>query len=167
MPDLVTLAEAKEALNIRTTASDAELAAFIGAVTPIIEDHAGAVAVRQFTETLVGPVLRHSPVLSVDSVTVNGSAFTGYTTTHLEAGLLYGAPAGATVTYTVGRNPVPEAIKRAALVVLRELWSTQRGAQPLPATGEGEGGFTPRGSSDLPPLAQLLLKPYRRGTAVA
>ncbi|MFD0885364.1 hypothetical protein ACFQ08_12480, partial [Streptosporangium algeriense] len=51
---IVSLAEAKNHLNITSTADDAELAEVIRAVTPVVERHAGAVVRRTYTEERPG-----------------------------------------------------------------------------------------------------------------
>lgn len=164
---LMTLAEAKAHLNITGTAHDAELPVFMEAATAPIEQHVGPVVVRTVTTTgQHGTTILEAPVASLTSVTNGGVTVpaTGYVL-DADSGLIVGRLNGATITYTAGRSPVPEAIRLAALIVLARLWETQRGNAPsaLPSSDAPDGGFSTGGLPLLPPLAVALLEPYRRG----
>lgn len=167
--DLVNLDDTKRHLNIKTTANDAELALFISAATPLIEDEIGPVAVRQVTESPAGRSLRYAPVNAL-TVTVAGVAYTAFTA-NLAAGLVYGLPSGAVVTYTVGRSPVPAAVRLATLVVIEHLWRSSQNAGPSgrPQPGGGyDDGLPPTTGLPfaMPRGALQLLQPYRRAGSV-
>lgn len=166
---LVTLEQARAQLNIDPDdhSDDAELGLYLEAVTPLVEERIGPVLPRTVTETLRGSLLRQAPVLAVQAVQRGSVAVTAYT---LEAGVgrLRGAHLdGATVTYTVGRDPIPAAIKLAALIIVAHLWETQRGSQPLPLAGGLDDDPLPaNGGFAIPRRALQLLAPYARGARV-
>lgn len=166
---LVSIESVKAHLNITGTRDDLELGLYVDSVTPLIEEYVGPVLVRTVTETVHGNVLREAPVLSLLSVTYGGTVYGGTPDLNAASGVLYNVPIGATVTYTVGRETVPAAIRLAALVTVARLWETQRGSQPLPVLGGGEDqpSYVPQGGPDLPYRAQMLLAPFRRGMTVA
>lgn len=161
---IVSLAEAKAHLNITSTRNDVELLMYLEAATAVIEAHVGAVVPRTLTETVYGRLLSHAPALAVTAVDHGGVAYTGTYVLNSPAGLLDGVPYGATVTYTVGRTPIPAAIRLAALVVVARMWETQRGSQPLPVSGGGDDQptYVSQAGADLPYRAQMLLAPYRQ-----
>lgn len=151
---IVSLADAKAHLNIpvsRTT-DDEELRSFIEATTAVVERFAGAVLRASHTQTFDGGrkavVLAHTPILAVTSVTESGTvvAAPGYdldgdsgVLTRLSGGFQSfwsGGAANITVAYTAGRQIIPANISRAALIILKHMWETQR------ASGGGRPGLS-------------------------
>ncbi|MGW6418843.1 head-tail connector protein [Streptomyces sp. NPDC055055] len=147
---LVTLAEAKDQLDIETTDHDTELQRYIDALTAPIERYVGPVENREVVEVMEGrsstlclsilpavslvsiqPVLSSGQAIAVDSVHLDA-------TTGIVRRLNGGTFCGGlwTVTYTAGRGTVPGTIKLAALILLQHLWRTQYGA----ARGSVGGG---------------------------
>lgn len=143
---LVSLADAKAHLNIPAshTADDEELRGFIEAATAVVERHVGAIVPTDHVETFDGGreavVLSHAPVLAVTSVTEDGAAvgpdgYTLDTTSGVLRRRMGIAPYcwrpgvdAVTVAYTAGRTSVPAHYSRAALIIIRHMWETQRNA---------------------------------------
>jgi uncharacterized phiE125 gp8 family phage protein len=173
--DVITLAEAKEQLNITSTADDAELAGFISGVSEAVEDYAGAVVQRTVTETFDGGrstvLLTRTPVASVTSVTDNGTVLdaSGYEVS--KSGVLTRVAGQGTLPFLPGTQSVevvyvagvaastaaaPWRVKLAAKIILQHLWETQRPA----ASGlfsQGSDDYDPRYSYSLPRRALELL----------
>lgn len=184
-PDyLISLADAKQYLNILTTTNDEELRGFIEAATQVVENIVGPVVVKTITETHTRPgqvlVLRQPPILSVVSVTSVLATGLSYDVTAVvvdpETGILQradGAPLGfrrpmpLRVVYRAGRPVVPASITLAAKVIVDHLWETQRGhtqgVRPTPGTGRTQKKGL---QSDVPFRAKELLTPYRRAPAI-
>lgn len=156
---IVSLADAKTHLNIPVsrTSDDEELRSFIEATTAVVERFAGAVLRASHTQTFDGGrdavVLAHTPVMAVTSVTESGTpvATSGYdldegsgVMERLSGGFRSRWSAGAanvTVTYTAGRQIIPAHITRAALIILKHMWETQRAAGGgRPGLGEEVAG---------------------------
>lgn len=182
MSDILTLAEAKAFVNATDTTHDAELPAFITAITAVIENEVGPVVAREVTETLypTGAVLflSHSNVISVTSISewASGTETALTAEDHDTEGTYRLVPGGMVkrrsgwydtaftsgaavrVVYQAGYSGEDlETIKKAAGVVLAHVWNnTQLGAFP------GVGTF-----EDLPNLAKMLLAPFRRAPMVA
>jgi len=67
-----------------------------------------------------------------------------------------------TVTYTAGRDPVPEALREATLIVARQLWDRQRSSGPqVSLTGMGGQDNPVRMGFAVPAAAVELMAPYR------
>jgi hypothetical protein len=150
---IVSLADAKNHLNITTTTHDEELRGFVDTVTDLIEHVSGSVIRRSVVETHSGAykpalLLRQPPVMSIASVTENGTtlAATDYSL-DADAGLLY-RMAGAylpsrwragvkniVVTYLAGRASVPAPVREAALDLIRINWRPQQGGNFSPFDG--------------------------------
>ncbi|WP_319460085.1 head-tail connector protein [Micromonospora sp. RTP1Z1] len=141
MTDIVTVDEVKKHLNIEltNTTQDDELLGFIESVTDVIEHVTGPVVPRSITEVHDGGVealvLRRRPVLSVTSVTEDGSAVgvDGYKPS-LAAGVLYrssgrwsGGRCAVTVVYQAGRASTPASIKQAAKELVAFNFRPQQG----------------------------------------
>ncbi|MEV3946977.1 hypothetical protein AB0K57_04845 [Streptomyces halstedii] len=139
---LLTLAEAKAQLNLKTAASDVELQMYIESLTSVIEGHVGVVEERIVTETVSGQgpavVLLQTPVRALTSLTpvVPGGAAVNVAGLHVDGSsgvVAYtnrsqftGGP--WTAVYTAGRAEVPPTIRLAALLLLQHLWRTRNGA---------------------------------------
>lgn len=139
---ILTLAEAKQQLDLDTDGSDTELLAYIESLTAVIERFVGPVENRTVTETVKarGPLLSLTqvPVVSLTSVTpiMLGGLVIAVGDMHLDpdagvlrrldGGVFYGGP--WTAVYTAGRGEVPPTINLAARILLQHLWRTQYGA---------------------------------------
>lgn len=159
--DIVGLAEVKLVLNMDTndTSHDAELTEYVAGITAVIEHYTGPILSTACDEFYDGGcvqlVLRHTPVLTVTTVTemVNGISLQtltsqpqdgistqtayGYTLA-LDSGILtrryngneglfaYGS-ANIHVVYTAGFAAVPPNVKRAALDLIKFNYDPQRG----------------------------------------
>lgn len=169
---IVSLADVKKHLNIpaATTDHDDELRGFADTATDVIEHITGSVIRRTIVETHSGRyrtalALHHPPVLSITSVTENGTAVasTAYSLDG-EAGLLYKVAGSYTpdrwrtgllnivVTYVAGRSAVPPPVREAGLELIRINWRPQQGGNyspfdtPSAETGERRlGYFVPHG----------------------
>lgn len=137
---LISLAEAKEHLNIpaTTTTSDEELRRFLDVATEMVENHCGQIFRRQ-TVITTRPggksfYILDRPVLSVSSVVVNGTTLDPLNyKIALDAGvlqLLVGSgiyPDSVVITYVAGYANPPEIARHATRVLVAHLWETQRG----------------------------------------
>jgi hypothetical protein len=145
---LLSLADAKAALNLTATTNDEELRGYIEATTALIEERIGPVVQRTVTETVTGwgsLVLSKAPVISVTSlagVYTNATAVAAADVTVDSASgivtrLDRGSFLGETyeITYEAGRSTIKPNITQAAKVLLRHLWMTQRGSS---SRGRGE-----------------------------
>lgn len=141
MPDLITLADAKATLSIGSgTADDAQIAVYITAATPVIEDITGPVlAASGRTKVFDGgtvAVLLPCAVTAVTTVVENAVTLTDYTV-NLAAGVVYAGTSLAsrqffpgrqniTVTYTAGTatgtSDVPAHIRLATKELVRFWW---------------------------------------------
>jgi len=194
---LVTIADVQQHLNLNPADMShlTELEGFVAAATDVISGIVGDVVPTARVDTLDGGrsvvVLRHAPVVSVQMVTQYGAgpavlvgqplggSYTaaGYTV-DLAAGILTkraasGAPiafdhGAVTVAYTAGRDPVPGAIRLAALELVRTNYqSTQQAGRPVLAASVADDPFTGQPMGDwLPRKVEQLLGPYRRGPVV-
>ncbi|MFJ3704860.1 MULTISPECIES: head-tail connector protein [unclassified Streptomyces] len=180
---LLTLAQAKEQLDIESSANDVELQAFIDGLTAPVERYIGPVLTREVSEHIEGRsdsmCLTHIPAVALVSVTpmlTNGPALDLDT-------LALDGPNGVvwrqggtfartrwTVTYTAGRgNTVPPTISLAARFLLQHLWRTQYGA------ARGQGGADDFSVSEqipgfgyaVPNRVLELLEPYKLPPGVA
>jgi len=171
---VVGLADAKRHLNITSTTSDDELRRFLDVATDLCENYAGrALRRRTFTETHDGGsptlLLRWTPVVSVTTVTDDGTAVTDYLL-EPESGVLWrdddglltwaGSRRGVTVTYVAGYTSPPADVQQAVLEALRHLWTTQRGTMSgrNPLAGDEYANGT---GWSLPRRVTELLEPYR------
>lgn len=153
--DLMSLAEAKQHLNIASTAHDEELRGFIEACTEVVEELAGEtiarrtiVEARTFDHFTTRLALHSVPVISLTAVSdLNGSQTWQVTGFHVDGAtgivtvLNGGTPLHGLVqlTYLAGYQVVPAKYTRAALIVLQDLWTTQRGSRGAPRyAGQGD-----------------------------
>lgn len=147
---IVSLAAARQHLNLTSTVNDEELRRKLETATEVVESFVGPCVVRTFTERVSTSdgytvLLSNTPVLSVTSLTAAYSTGTSYVTGDLvvdaDAGIvspsslspLVGGP--WTVTYTAGRRQVPSRYVDAALEMAKHLWETQRGGSATPRVG--------------------------------
>lgn len=160
--DVITLAEAKTALDMTTTAHDSEVALLITAISRRLDRLCGPIVQRQVTDVFNGAgspviVLRSPPVASIVSVSESGVVLTpSMYYLNAPAGLLYrstSSPYGPpiwwrygtqsiTVTYVGGRfvstATVDPLYKQAALLTLEHLW-----AQTAPTWAQSSTPFGP------------------------
>lgn len=188
----IDLDEAKAHLNKTSTNDDGELEGFIPAACAAIEDIVGHVDVVTVTELHRSPwaayrnwrwqepwrrhmiELLETPVLAVTSVVTlagNGAttavpannALTGSLGWELLDSVLYVPSWGNyQVTYTAGRNPVPENYRLAALELIAHLW---RGSQLNQSSGRPQLGgdqmmVVPHVASAMPYRVRELLGLY-------
>ncbi|MEV4093792.1 hypothetical protein [Streptosporangium saharense] len=173
---IVSLAEAKNHLNITSTADDAELAEVIRAVTPVVERHVGAVTRRIYVEDHPGGyalALQHTPVLAVTSITgvrpgvldqavdQLADAQVSGVVQRLDGGWISGP---VRVTYTAGRTEVAANVRLAALIIIGHLWETQRGTV-APRLGAEDEVWDPRAGFAVPRRALELLGEQVSGIA--
>lgn len=146
---VLTLADAKQFLNITVTTYDTELPSFIDAAEAAVAQRVGPLSTSSVTKRVAGygwnlhlPVY---PAVSLTSVTpVNGTALT-IGDFHLEpevgavsynSGAFFSS-AAYDVVYVAGRSSVPADLLMKVRIVLKYLWTTQRG------TGARSGGGGP------------------------
>ncbi|MFE2046635.1 phage head-tail connector protein [Streptomyces sp. NPDC059477] len=183
---LLTLADAKAQLNLKTDRDDTELQVYIDAVTPVIEEYIGPVDPREVSEqhdTGTGRrlvVLRTMPVLSLTSVE---PVLTGGSSYPVDA-LVLDAATGSVrrrdggwfhglleVTVQAGRASVTPTINLAARMLVQHLWRTQRPSRSGGLAGGGDDysvsepivGF----GYAVPNRVLELLAPYRLPPGVA
>lgn len=184
MPDLLTLAQARDAVRLPpadTTHDDKLLDTYIPAVTAVVEDVTGPIiASTGRTHTTNGGVttiLLPSAAAAVTSVVEDGVTLTPVTdyVVDLERGMIFrGAGTEAccipfargrlnvVVTYTAGTAAgtadVPANIKLAARIILRALFQAEeQGQRPQLGTSNSDTVTTPSGYS-LPKRAYQLLR---------
>lgn len=150
MPDIASLQEVKDHLNLAGSSSDDEVARFNAAATAFVERHVGPVAMRTITETVTptssGLIFLSAPVISITSM----AAAYGYPGTYTAANwtpdgysirAAYGletsyATYPLTVTYVGGYATVPADLREATLDYVKWRWMSQRGATSLPTMGD-------------------------------
>lgn len=170
---IISLADARQQLNLTTTVNDEELRYFIEATTAIVEEIRGeAIALRTVTEereikTGRFPLSR-TPVVSLTSVvTVDGFITYDISRLHVSpAGVLAPNPYINTgvldlrgwikVVYVAGYVVVPANIGLAARIIIQHLWKTQRPGKGAPVRGQlddavvtGSGYAIPYSARDL------------------
>jgi len=154
-------------------------------VRPYTEVHSGGKA---------SLALYHSPVVSVSAITeFNGtvaynltlqpvgsstSAY-GYSVDNPTAGIVTRRSSSSwpmpfipgdnnvTVTYTAGRQIIPYAVQGAARLIVAHLWTTRRGAMPLPAASGAETSMVPGFEYAVPIKAIELMERYERMGGIA
>lgn len=178
---ILTLAEAKLALNKTDTDDDVELQSFIDSIVAPIEKYVGPVDSRSITETTECDgcelPLQQQPVISVTSIT---SIYTGGPTwvtadlhvnkvagivRRLDQGAFYGGP--FTTIYVAGRASVPASINMAARLIVKHMWATQRGASKRGAQGGSDVTTLPGWGYSIPNRAAELLDPYAIAAGIA
>ena len=166
--DLITLQDAKDFLNITDPVSDTELATFITAASQMwvsrgLPGNVTSTIDEWYDGGSPRISLRHTPVASVTAV-VETIGTIAYTLTQVDpgtsasawaysvdltTGLLVRRAAGIAtafyrgvhnvhVTYTAGMAVVPADIQQAIKLLVKHLWTTQRGGARRPGTGGGD-----------------------------
>lgn len=162
---ILTLLEVKAFPGI--TGTDAHLQLYIDAVEPVIEEQVGPVVPRVITLTVTS---RRTLILAGRVVTLsvarNGTVVTDYTL-NAAAGLLSGVWPGDVVTYTVGFDPIPAAIRLAALYAVQHAAESASGSVPQSGQFGGDEVFTTSRGFFLPNRSKELLEPYRQGPVIA
>lgn len=149
LPAILSLADAKDQINITSSTSDDEIRFWNNATTYAVEHFVGPVTVREVTEVHdVGVTdrlsLRRVPVLAAPDLVPVLDGGTAYAAADLDVDLATGivrrkdggllrGPLRA--TYPAGRRFVAENITGAARLIFQHLWRTQR-----PARGGGLAG---------------------------
>ena len=162
--DVVSVSQAKEFLNITNTTSDSELQLFVTAASEMWANRGGPVGSQTFDEWYDGGepmvVVRSTPIITVTSVTVSLGAFTytlqehatgtsGYAwayTVDKRTGTFIRRSAGVAIPfengyrnvhiqYTSGYGTVPSDVQLAVLLLIKHMWTTQRGIGKRPAMG--------------------------------
>ena len=139
---IVGLAEAQSYLGETRDSQQDAVRDVLDAASDVVKNYTGRVWRRQsVVETYDGGratiPLRSTPVLSVTSVTENGTATTNYTLDQA-SGLLHKGTttSGGTwlwgrqnvvVTYLVGASSIPGPVRRAVLSVARKMWDAPQG----------------------------------------
>lgn len=176
--NVLTLAEAKLALSITGNAQDDELADYIAAAVETVDELCGPTDPVTRTDVIRGGgralVLTSPPVLSLISITGHQAgvvAVSGHYVTDPLAGVVYayGLPLSDdvwTVVYRAGRPVVPAAIKTGAKIILKSLWSVQRGPSRGPRGDDTELAAVPGLGMAVPRRALLALDAHLRGPAV-
>jgi hypothetical protein len=170
---LVSLDEVKDHLNIplTTTTHDQELERKIGSATAVVERFCGPIVRRTYVERHYGGTgtvgLNRHEVLSLTSVTPIATGGAAVAVADLDPDpdgqITYkdgvtAFPAGKYLwTYVAGRVEIPDNQIEAALVIIKHLWETQRGASSLPLQG-GEETFLPAFGFAIPNRAMDLMR---------
>lgn len=168
---LVSLAEAKEQLNITGDTDDAELMRKLQSVTGPVERYVGSVVRRSWTETFDGGnpkiALLHFPVLAITQVVESGAVLVSSAyMVKLNAGVLTRVSGSyptrwragvdnVSVTYEAGRTITGEDVRQAVLIILQHLWETQRGG--FSASPRDSDTYDPRFGYSVPRRALELL----------
>jgi hypothetical protein len=157
---VVSLADAKAFLNQTTSTNDDEVQMFLDRAERILARRVGPLGTETVTDEVhTGPgplVLRRYPVVGVTSATSYGATVTDLDL-DTDAGVLYGTFGSTSravrVTYTAGRESLPEDLELAVLELVKHLWESQRGNSAATPPGSYPG-------EDVQPAAGYLL-PYR------
>lgn len=182
-PVFIDVSEAKARLNKSSTVvvDDDELRSYVTAAEEWIEAQCGAVVPRTVVETVTAASRRlwlsTTPIISIDSATQTAAAVSTTDWAATVGGRVtsaYGWLSGTyTVTYTAGRESVPERLKRAALELVAHWWEMQRGAAGSPRLGGGgdEAGYVFAASTGfgyaIPNRVREMITDYQRPPAVA
>ncbi|MFJ7100188.1 hypothetical protein [Streptomyces albogriseolus] len=151
-PAILSLADARKHLNLKSTQDDDELRFWNNATTRAVEYYTGPIVPRPITEdhrfsTARELVLLHTPVLEVTTVAPLRAGGTAPAVDGLvldsgagliiraDGGLLYGP---LRFTYRAGRTVIPENITAGARIILEHLWRTQRAGRRGAVAGGGE-----------------------------
>lgn len=175
MPDLITLAEAKEWLEITDSARDTLIASLVSAASEACLDILGRTSLLQATRTEVlsgggGPTLPVNgwPIRSLTSVAIDGLGVVPVTQftfdDHMVIWKLGKFPRGlknVTVVFSGGEDAVPPAVKLATQYTAKAMWDAKKidmNATSESWVGVGGAGFWPTGPGSVPPQAVSLLQ---------
>jgi hypothetical protein len=151
-PAILSLADAKQHLNLRTTADDAEVRYWNNVTTRVVEFYTGPIVPRSITEehtvrNAAVVVLLNTPVQEVTAVESLLTADATYDVADLavdsSTGEVY-RPGGGRLsgrlrfTYRAGRTTIRENIPGAARIILEHLWRTQRAGRRGGVVGGGQ-----------------------------
>lgn len=185
---LCTVTEVKDQIGKTSSADDTAIQTWINGVTATIESLVGPVIPRTVTDPVVYPngsaiTVEQWPIVSVTSVTeyqgTTGQAYTGITSPANASSYTYtvernrtirrldgSGPAaftgGVVVVYSAGRSPVPDALNRAALIIVQHLWRTRNGGAGLPALVDEPTTLDAAFGYAVPNKALDLIQPYRK-----
>ncbi|MFD5294782.1 hypothetical protein ACFWJU_06200 [Streptomyces mutabilis] len=181
-PAILSLADARQHLNLVSTKDDGEVRFWNTATTRAVEYFVGPVVARSFTEehqvrVSRTVVLHRTPVLAVTAVTtlLTGGVSYSVDSLHvdrdtgevlrLDGGRLDGR---LRFTYRAGRTVIPENITAGARIILEHLWLTQRGSRGgLAGGGQDLSEPVPGLGYAIPNRALQLLEPDRLPPGVA
>lgn len=183
--DLITLDYFKTFAKLDTSNvnTDAALAQWITAASSAFLSltNRECIAATQFTETVSGDgteslILRRSPIVSVQSLSVDGRAINAYASGNAQGyalddngysvsmmnGAFFRGPRNVVITYTAGYDPVPADIQE----LIAEIVQMKRVKFPridkvndnLPTNAGQTTSFSQR---DLPPLGMLIVNKYK------
>lgn len=177
---ILTLDEAKTALEITTTKYDVELPEYIAAAEECVNFLCGPSEPVTITETRYGSgeiALSTCPIISVESI--SGQAWGPSNMSQLWINNTAGTVRARTlsypirddyyeVTYTAGRESVPLSIKQGVRIILKHQWETRRG---INTRNPGMGGsddtaMLPGLGYAIPNRALQILSPYMTGPSV-
>ncbi|MDK0520387.1 hypothetical protein [Streptomyces sp. ML-6] len=180
---ILSLADARQHLNLTTGRDDAEVQFWNAATTRAVEYYVGPVVPRVFIEQhdvrdAAAVVLLRTPVIAVTAVDsvpsgaaypVDGLAVDESTGElfRLDGGRMAGR---LRITYRAGRTAVTENITAGARIILEHLWLTQRGSRGGLAGGGQDYSVTepiPGLGYAVPNRALQLLEPDRLPPGVA
>lgn len=170
---LISLAEAKGAVNFTGTDQDEELRLYVEAATDMIERLVGPIVPRDVTETVCASAgylsLTSTPVVEVSTVDSATGSGQSYVTADLLARPVSGLVTLAdgtgivgdtyTVTYTAGRTgPIEARFLHACRLLVQHMWTTQRGSSS-PGKRRGESfESTPGAAYSMPTRVLELLQ---------
>lgn len=146
---IISLADARQQLNMISTASDEELRQVISAATVAVEQYLNRAIVRatrvEYPLVRSGDplILSWTPVLSLTSVaTVDGvtswdvSDLFVSPNTGIVSALTSAAPSGQmAVTYVAGMGYIPANYREATEIIAQHLWNAKRGTKGSPSAG--------------------------------
>jgi hypothetical protein len=187
---IVSLAGVKKHLNIpaATITHDDELEWMIGAATGIVENHPDVGVGAVVRRTISGERQHHEygraavwlnnpPVISVTTVAPVATGGTAVTVADLDVDpsgeIRYKDgytrfPAGTYQwTYVVGRTVIPDEITGAALILVKGMWDTQRGAGVQSSFQGGMDVAEAPGMGVYFWRTKMLLAPHKQAAAVA
>lgn len=176
---ILTLDEAKTALDITTTKYDTELPDYIAAAQEAVDFLCGPTEPVTITETRYGSgeiAVSTCPILTVESIT--GQAWGPSNLTQLWINNAAGTIRARTlaypiqndyyeITYTAGRATVPASIKQGVRIILAHQWATRRGINVRnPGQGGDDSSMVPGLGYAIPNRALQILDRYMTGPAV-
>jgi uncharacterized phiE125 gp8 family phage protein len=195
---IVSLQDTKSFLNMTQSTADAELSDFIDAASQMIVNRIGPVlGLVTYDEWYDGGghkiALRHTPVLSITSITESWGSSAVYTlnaitldggsgtfdnysyTVDLGAGILVRRVSGSAtrfargiqnvhIVYVGGYANVPADLKQAAQLLVKHMWETQRGGSKRPGQG-GEDWQAGQGDAWPARVEEILANYYLPGIA--